>query len=58
MTKSAAIIACVNAALALAYAFGWDVSAEQQVAIVAAVNAGLVLIAAWRDPAVPFGSQG
>jgi hypothetical protein len=56
MTKSAAIVAFVNAALALAYAFGWNVSAEQQVAIVAAVNAVLVLIAAWRDPAVPFGT--
>jgi uncharacterized membrane protein len=56
MTKSAALVGLVNAALALAYAFGWDVSAEQQVAIVAAVNALLVVVAAWRDPAVPFGS--
>jgi uncharacterized membrane protein len=58
MSKSAAIVAAVNALLALGYAFGWDVSPEQQAAIVAAVNALLVLVAAWRDPAVPFGNQG
>lgn len=57
MTKSAAIVAAVNAVLALVYAFGWSVSPEQQLAIVAAVNAGLVLIAVWRDPAIPFGNQ-
>lgn len=56
MTKSASIVAVVNAALAALIAFGVDLSAEQQVALVGVVNAVLILIAAWRDPDVPFGN--
>lgn len=56
MTKSAAVVGIVNAALALLLAFGVSLSDDQQVAIIAGVNALLVLIAAWHDPKVPFGS--
>lgn len=56
MTKTAAILAVVNAALALLLAFGVDVTQEQQAAITGIVNAVLVLGAAFLDPKVPFGS--
>lgn len=55
MTKSAAIVGAVNAALSLLLAFGVDLSDEQVVAIVGAVNAVLVAGAALLDPKVPFG---
>lgn len=52
MTKTAAILAAVNALLALLLAFGVDLSDAQQVALVGGVNAALVLVHAWLDPAV------
>lgn len=55
MTKAAAILGAVNAALVLLVAFGVNVSDAQQVAIVAGVNAVLVLFAALLDPRIPFG---
>ena len=55
MTKAAALLGAVNAALALLLAYGVDISEGQQVAITGAVNALIVLVTAWRDPAVPFG---
>jgi uncharacterized membrane protein len=57
VTKSAAIVAIVNSALALLLAFGVSLSDDQQLAIIGAVNAALVLIAAWHDPKVPFGAK-
>lgn len=55
MTKSAAIVAFVNATMFLLLAFGLDLSDAQQAAITGIVNAGLVLLAAMFDPKVPFG---
>lgn len=55
MTKSVAIIGVVNAALALALAFGVDLTQEQTAAIVGVVNAGLIVAAAFLDPKIPFG---
>lgn len=57
MTKTAAILGAVNAALALLLAFGVNVTQEQSAAIIAGVNALLILVAAIKDPAVPFGVQ-
>lgn len=54
MTKIAAILAAVNAALALVLSFGIDVTQPQQAAITVAINALLVLVAVIRDPNVPF----
>lgn len=54
MTKVAAILGAVNAALASVLAFGIDVTQPQQAAITAGVNALLVLVAVLRDPTVPF----
>ena len=56
MTKTAAILTVVNAALALLLAFGVDVSQDQQAAITGIVNAVLLLGAVWFDQKVPFGS--
>ena len=56
MTKTAAILTVVNAALALLLAFGVDVSQDQQAAITGIVNAVLLLGAVWFDPKVPFGN--
>lgn len=58
MTKSAAIVGAVNAALFCLLAFGVSISDAQQAAITGAVNALLVLLAALRDPQVPFGGGG
>jgi hypothetical protein len=55
MTKTAALLGVINAGLALLLAFGVNVTQAQQAGITGAVNAVLVLVAAWRDPAVPFG---
>lgn len=57
MTKTAAILGVVNAALALLLAFGVDVTQEQQAAITGGVNAALILAAALFDPNVPFGKN-
>jgi len=50
--RNAAILGIVNAGLAALLAFGIDVSDNQQLAVVGAVNAVLILIAAYRDPSV------
>lgn len=57
MTKTAAILGAVNAVLALALAFGFDITPEQQAAVTGIVNAVLILGAALLDPKVPFGVQ-
>ncbi len=54
MTKTAAILGVVNAALAALLAFGVSVSNDQQAAIVGGVNALLVAITAFVDPKIPF----
>lgn len=57
--RSTAIAGVVNALLALALAFGLELSDAQAAAIVGVVNATLVLVAAWRDPSVTgFGPSG
>jgi len=55
VTKSAAIVAVVNAALAALIAFGIDLTDAQVIAVTGFVNAALVLAAAWMDPKIPFG---
>lgn len=55
MTKSAYLIALVQACLALAVLFGVDLSADQIAGILAALTALLAFVAAWHDPQVPFG---
>lgn len=54
MSKQAATVALVNAVLALAIAFGVDVSEAAQAAIVTAVNAVFIAVWAWLDPSVPY----
>lgn len=57
MTKSAAIMGVINALLAALLAFGIALTDTQVVAISAAANAVLILIAAFLDPKIPFGRQ-
>lgn len=57
MTKTAAILGAVNAALALLLAFGVNISQGQEAAVIAGVNALLVLVSAFLDPSVPFGKK-
>lgn len=58
MTKTAAVVAFVNAVLLVVTSFGIELSQEQQAAIIGAVNALIVLLAALFDPSVPFGRTG
>lgn len=55
MTKTAAILGLVNAIMAAVLAFGVDITAEQQFAIIAVVNAILVFVTAFIDPKIPWG---
>jgi hypothetical protein len=55
VSKTAAILGVVNAALALLLAFGINVSEAQQAGITGGVNAVLVAAAVFLDPKVPFG---
>jgi hypothetical protein len=56
MTKSAAIVGAVNAVLACLVLLGvFDLSGDQLAGISVAVNAVLVLVAAFLDPKIPFG---
>lgn len=54
MTKIAAIVAVVNSVLALAIAFGVEITAEQAALVVAVANAGVVAVAAYLDPEIPW----
>lgn len=54
MTKTVAIMAVINSALAIIMSFGWEVSDAQQAAVLGGANALLLLIAVIRDPNVPF----
>jgi hypothetical protein len=57
LTKSAAIVGAVNnAVLACLVLLGvFDLSGDQLAGISVAVNAVLVLVAAFLDPKIPFG---
>lgn len=55
MTKTAATVAAVNAIIAVASLTVLSLSEDQLAAIYVAVNAVAVAVAAWFDPAVPFG---
>lgn len=58
VTKTAAVLGIVNAALAALLAFGVSITPEQQTAIVAVVNAVLIAVTVFLDPKVPgFGRR-
>ena len=58
VTKTAAILGIVNAALALLLALGVNVTQDQQAAITGIVNALLIAGAAFLDPKVPYIGRG
>lgn len=54
--RFAALVAAIQAALAAGVLLGWlHLTDEQLAGVMAAINAGLLAIAAWFEPSIPIG---
>ena len=50
------LVGAAQAVLALIILMGWvDLSDEQLAGVIAVINAGVVAVAAWFEPAIPVG---
>jgi uncharacterized membrane protein len=56
--NSTLVVALVQAIVILAVEFGWDLTTNQQGAIIGVTTAALAVIGLWFHPAVPVGPTG
>lgn len=56
--NSTLVVALVQAVIILAVEFGWDLTANQQGAIIGVTTAVLAVIGLWFHPSVPVGPTG